>query len=724
MLCLSGCPPSCEACDSWRHASGQFAEHARRPLNYDLALDLELLHAINTRSPSPADFQLDQRNGLARVSFVTHKFEIGPVYCSRQTSPKEKVHVIGFVGPTGSGKSFLASFFCGDEPGSYPLHLDDSLAQTDLWQSFLSTSIDLHFYPAEPDFAPVRTRHASWGSTFVLDCEGFGAATHSSQAQLAGHVQHHNIPQADLDDYLARYDAQRRAYREFVYPPLLYAASDVLVYVCTHRQAELSTLVSKLINDATTSRAQVTNVLIKPSLVIVFNDQTRTAWPSVAEDTAAFFRLRESAQLLSFYTEIRVVFLPSKTNEARFVVQMRRFKAVVLELLEGLHPLRQSMPGQTMFSSSATWFRVFNAMVHECARDPTHVTLDLYNLTFSLTRMSDSISANVLKFFFFWNECLARKPQYWSGGVSRTQLADPPFSPRSRDLLHRLSCFVRAARATQERLITALLLEGNRSGRIIRSDTLIPRAWIDVIDEVTAGIQAAAPCLASTCELSPDGERLAHTVICGTVRSQHEEGAGALHRTPETHLGRVLGLFPSRLRNVEWPGEFAWGSGRLEPVLSFKRDTVERLSSILASLLKSSTLLYSYEEAAARSPARQAAAAASLGSIGGSGGVHEASPARVLFGDAAPAAAAAAQAGSPAAPAPVRLFVMSPQLADLEFADPNILAAPGLSLATLDTSTFRERCTSVAAKTDRYVRRCGVVSCVFNVPLSRFPSCC
>lgn len=176
-----------------------------------------------------------------------------------------------------------------------------------------STSSDIHLYPdstSASDESPI----------LFLDCEGFGGS---------------EVPVSLLARLTPAATAERRARVEAAYPRLVYAFSTCIVFVTSGPLAEADNIKRRLIDYASQGASGSQNQGFKPSLFVIFNrfgDGNRPDFDwSIDSSSEAFLADENRAELGNFYSNIRVIYIPSmdKAEAAIALQQLDAFEQVL-----------------------------------------------------------------------------------------------------------------------------------------------------------------------------------------------------------------------------------------------------------------------------------------------------------------------------------------------------------------------------------------------------------
>ena len=208
---------------------------------------------------------------------------------------------VSFVGRTATGKSFLIrALQYRDAAGKSPAPIPAPGAQM---HNHSSTSSDIHLY-SDPmtacDESPIH----------FLDCEGFEGS---------------DVP---ISLTMSKEDAgDRRKFVEVAYPRLLYAFSTCIVFVTSGHLAQADDVKRRLIEYASQGASGSKNQGFKPSLFVVFNrftdndNKPNFDW-SIDSSSKAFLASGDVAELNNFYSDIRVIYIPSvSTTQAAIALQ-------------------------------------------------------------------------------------------------------------------------------------------------------------------------------------------------------------------------------------------------------------------------------------------------------------------------------------------------------------------------------------------------------------------
>ena len=166
-----------------------------------------------------------------------------------------------------------------------------------------STSSDIHLYPDS-------TTASDESPILFLDCEGFEGS---------------DIPVSLVARLTPQAATARREFVEAAYPRLVYAFSTCIVFVTSGPLAGADDIKRRLISYASKGASGSKNQGFKPSLFVVFNrfrDGNKPGFDwSIDSSSKAFLADKNRAELENFYSNIRVVYIPSMDREAAIALQ-------------------------------------------------------------------------------------------------------------------------------------------------------------------------------------------------------------------------------------------------------------------------------------------------------------------------------------------------------------------------------------------------------------------
>ncbi len=231
-----------------------------------------------------------------KLNFARSYYELGAVL-----QPSDRPAVISFVGPTGAGKSLLLRMLMilmstvnTDRLFGLPIPGQGNSAQ--------STSSDIHLYLSG----------SITGEEFpalFLDAEGVNG---NLEPKGLGYYlkSFANILYSNSQTYLEK----RRVHVENSYPKLQYLFSDVICFVTDCSWKQRQSITEKLISWATTGVTGITNVPVKPKLLIIFNKvQLETLESPTQTPTQQFFHGIHDVweQLSIYYSSPEVILIPN-----------------------------------------------------------------------------------------------------------------------------------------------------------------------------------------------------------------------------------------------------------------------------------------------------------------------------------------------------------------------------------------------------------------------------
>ncbi len=202
--------------------------------------------------------------------------------------------IITFAGPTASGKSFLIRSLIADALASMPLSSSPKQFGN------MSCTCDSQVF-----FGNLNGKE-----TAFIDLEGIRGTAETSQGRALLEANSKKIEEDELE---------RRKITPHVFPPTLYAISDILIYLVAGSSSEIGSYGQDLIGFARTAASRIVNNE-RPALLIAFNKVSRaeisanflgkqgikaasTAWKEANP------RLTE--ELLRYFSTVELVYIPN-----------------------------------------------------------------------------------------------------------------------------------------------------------------------------------------------------------------------------------------------------------------------------------------------------------------------------------------------------------------------------------------------------------------------------
>ena len=332
----------CEECEEDMHKRRAIRFHKEDLLDFkQYAKIWEDDHLIVTKR----DHLKDQIN---LVCFLKgKKIKTGPKFqeLSNNFKEDENIYSIGFIGPSGVGKSRLLRILF-DHKDSKPLpaskksksiyspnihsnYLNNNLNFTHQFEetsfsSFSSTSSDIHGY-----FTEISLENESKKTPIILyDSEGIGGTT-KPQSLLF------DILPKQFNNY-SEFKEYRKQIVNIVYPRLMYLFNDIICFPYCGSAREQGLLLERLILFAEIATCRSSNTGYFPSLIIIFNKQS----PDDDNLWDPFIALNEwnkvigSSELNRYYDSIHVIYIPdSRSKPHLFIHQIQRLRDIIINVI-------------------------------------------------------------------------------------------------------------------------------------------------------------------------------------------------------------------------------------------------------------------------------------------------------------------------------------------------------------------------------------------------------
>jgi len=242
----------CNECWTLNHNPNTVSgNHSRIEINVARQLDKEQNYKATER-----DHENDLDNIFCFVNPESNRFELGTKFYILASLPQEIVGMVGFVAPTGSGKSRLMRLLCES-----PFPLPSLPGVLD------STTSDIRAYLG---YCNLQNRDNSNSNNnnmpvIFLDSEGTGG---TSTAYATSFLL--KLAELTEKDYLPHIQ-KKELYVKHTYPRLLYLFSDVLCFPFIGSAKQRNTIISDSVSYAEKAAARSVNEGHKPSLIIIFN---------------------------------------------------------------------------------------------------------------------------------------------------------------------------------------------------------------------------------------------------------------------------------------------------------------------------------------------------------------------------------------------------------------------------------------------------------------------
>jgi hypothetical protein len=284
--------------------------HSRPPTRGHYLLTLKEFNACQGLKTRATDERLtrDNKENLF-LSFAMNGKEANPGKAFYKMYHKAPIQgIVGFVGPTGAGKSFLTRYLTGSRDDG-PFGAEPG--------SFRATSSDLHAYER--------------GEVIFFDPEGFQGCM-PKQAFL-GTVED------DENNLEYRGSVSQRA---ICLARVLYPFSDITCYVYGGSVATVGDYVENLLSHGKAAASACVNNVI-PDLIIIFNkaDATNKNYfafenPNCISDFTELWQNANPAllaQLKKYYGDIRVMLMPNIDNHRASLPQLNLLGNTIDEIL-------------------------------------------------------------------------------------------------------------------------------------------------------------------------------------------------------------------------------------------------------------------------------------------------------------------------------------------------------------------------------------------------------
>lgn len=270
-----------------------------------------------------------------------------------QTSSTDPMPVIWLLGPTGAGKSFLASTFLQSRDGILPV-----VASPD---QHVPTSAHVCVHKGAIHSGSSRSK-----PVLLFDLEGEDGRVPKTLLEVGMRklnvLRMAGLTEDALKEQLANTTARRQAVIKERLPPLAYLLSDVVVFIDTvePRRTERADRIRRFAKQA---HQAVASLAWKPALILVQNK-----W--VGESDRATFNVSKELEWLlegleGIFSSVSVLRLAHSTQRHLFEASVNEFHDELVRMVQEVQDFRQEQG--VLYSEREFWFS-FKPMVTQFGR--------------------------------------------------------------------------------------------------------------------------------------------------------------------------------------------------------------------------------------------------------------------------------------------------------------------------------------------------------------------
>lgn len=258
-----------------------------------------------------------------------------------QTSSTDPMPVVSLLGPTGSGKSFVASTFLQSKDGVLPL-----VASPD---QHVPTSVHVCVHRAAIHSGSRKSR-----PILLFDYEGEDGRVPKTLLEVGMRrldvLRKIGLTEAALQQQLEATAARRQEVIKERLPPMAYLLSDVVVFIDTV-EPRRTERVDRIRRFAEQAHQSVNSMAWKPALILVQNKWMR-------ETESAAFNVSDEldwlqANLAAIFSSVSVLRIAHVSQHHWFEASLNEFHNELLRMVDEVHHFRQEQG--VLFSERDLW---------------------------------------------------------------------------------------------------------------------------------------------------------------------------------------------------------------------------------------------------------------------------------------------------------------------------------------------------------------------------------
>jgi len=410
--------------------------------------------------PKDEDFLEDESNSFVDFN-QDEQLVLGRRFFTLANDVQDKsLPIVGFVGPTGVGKSGLVRMLCTKEP--YPLPGDPTAT--------ISTSSNIHAY--------LRDSTSNGTHLLLLDCEGVNGTTNTASKRLQAKHK--------MEGLLRRHKVVARAY-----PRLIYLFSDILCFVFRGSIRESGSILKLLYDFADISAAGSVNRPRRPVLILIFNyvGMNSADWTKGLREASDQWKRDhdELNTLEKFFSEIWTLNVPNAgESQYQFYCQVQQLRELIQKKQSEVHALKRS----DVFLSINRAVQVLNA-------DP-EAPIDFLKLALAHQPFPVNFADNIMAFF--------------EGLIGASKEEDP--------VKKFAECVALVKDAIQHALQIHLLRSNQRI--ILPANEGTSPALLEFAETAKKRISTRLPCKSWITFTNADGASI--TARCEQIQENHQDG--------------------------------------------------------------------------------------------------------------------------------------------------------------------------------------------------------